>query len=65
MTWKSDRPYGRLFTMFQLRIEALPQSDADTVRIVDAIDELEVVESLEALARRIEERLPDVRVEVR
>ena len=60
----SERPHGRLFTRFEIRIEAVPQSDEDIERLSNQLDEIGVDESLAAVARRIEEAIPDVRVEV-
>lgn len=60
----SERPHGRLFTKFELRIEAVPKDDAEIERLVEQLDELDVEESLAAVARRIEDAIPEVRVEV-
>lgn len=60
----SDRPHGLLFTKFELRIEAVPRDDAEVERLAEALEELDVEESLAAVARRIEAAIPEVRVEV-
>lgn len=64
MTHVSTRPHGRLFTKYEVRIEALPADDSEIDRLSDALDEINVEESLAAVARRIEDAIPDVRVEV-
>lgn len=60
----SERLHGPLFAQYELRIEAIIADDADIERIANKLEELEVEESLAAVARRIEKSIPDVRVEV-
>jgi hypothetical protein len=64
MTWRSHRPHGRLFTMYEVRISALPRDDADAARIGEALHTVEIQEALASLAARIEEACPDVRVDI-
>ena len=62
--FESERPHGRLFVKYELRIEALPKDDEDIERLADLLGDLDVDESLAAVARRIEEAMPEVRVEI-
>ena len=64
MTWQSDRPYGRLLTKFELRIQALPRDHNDTAAIIEALDELDAIGMLETIAAAIENTIPNVRVDL-
>lgn len=61
---RKPRPHGRLFMKYELRIEATPRDDADVDRLVEQLEDLDIEESLAAVSRRIEDAIPDVRVEV-
>lgn len=61
----SDRPYGPLFMKYELRIEAVTRDDAHIEDLADRLEALDIEESMSAVARRIEEAIPDVRVEVK
>lgn len=65
MTHQSERPYGPLFAKYELRVEAVTTDDRDVEALAEALDKLDVEESLAAVARRIEDALPRVRVEIR
>ena len=60
----STRPHGPLFMKFELRIEAITRDDAEVDRLADLLDSVDVEESLAAVARRIEDAVPGIRVEV-
>lgn len=64
MRHESKRPHGRLFTKYELRVEAVTRDDHEIEILAEEIDFLDIDESLAAVARRIEDAIPGVRVEV-